>query len=144
MNKYLVILSLAIVVLASSSCKKDGEVVNASSIPWVQVEVLINLNNPAYFDLSVPGGWIYYSAGSKGLIIHRRNQTEFIAMDRHCPFQPEDGCVVEVDNSAVFSEDACCGSQFGINDASILQGPALEGLRVYNTTYDGTFLRVFN
>ena len=144
MNKLIAILIPGLTAgILLGSCKKE-ESTDVSGIPFVQVEVNINLNNPAYFDLSIPGGWIYYPAGSKGLIIYRKNQTDFIAMDRHCPYRPQDGCSVDVDQSAVFAEDDCCGSQFGINDGSILQGPATQSLRIYNTTYDGVFLRVFN
>ena len=142
-NRSKFIFAVLISSVLFSSCKKDDPTVQ-SGIPFVPVEEMINLNNPAYFDLGVPGGWIYYPAGSRGLIIYRKNQDTFIAMDRHCPYRPQDGCSVDVDNSAVFSEDDCCGSQFGISDAAILQGPAVENLRIYNTTYDGTFLRVFN
>jgi len=125
------------IIMALSSCNKDNQPV-VNGVPFVAVNVLINTNNPAYFDIQVPGGWVYHAAGSRGLIIYRRSQDVFVAMDRHCPFRPQDGCQVNMDQSAVFSEDTgCCSSQFGVNDGSILQGPAVQ-------TFDGTFLRIFN
>lgn len=126
------------------SCKKENQPV-VSGVPFVTVNVLININNPAYFDIQIPGGWVYFAAGSRGLIIYRKSQDVFVAMDRHCPYRPQDGCQVDMDQSAVFSEDTgCCNSQFGVNDGSILQGPATQSLKMYQTTFDGTFLRVFN
>lgn len=139
-NKYLLI-SLSL-VLSFSACRKDEEQVNG--IPNVMVNVQININNPAYFDLSIPGGWVYHAAGSRGLILYRRNTTDIIAMDRHCPYRPQDGCAVSVDESGIVAEDDCCGSRFSINDASVLEGPAAQSLRTYNTTFDGTILMVFN
>ena len=139
-NRSIVLIVGLTVVL--SACKKEGTEI--SSIPNVQVNVQLNINNPAYFDISIPGGWVYHSAGSRGLIIYRRSNDVFIAMDRHCPYEPQDGCAVAVDSGNVIAEDACCGSQFTINDGSLHQGPATQSLRTYNTTFDGTILRIFN
>jgi len=140
---FLALLFIAITILPS--CNKDDQDVGSSGVPYVPVNVLINTNLPAYFDISIPGGWVYYAAGSKGLIIYRKSQDVFIAMDRHCPYQAQNGCQVHMDQSAAFSEDTdCCNSQYGVNDGSILQGPTSQSLKMYQTTFDGTLLRVFN
>lgn len=142
MNRSTVFLSLLIGTLLFSGCKKDDNRVDG--IPDVFVDLQININNPAYDDLIIPTGWVYQSGGSKGLILYRRSTTEIVAMDRHCPYQPEDGCAIAVNESGIIAEDDCCGSQFSIHDGSIIQGPAAHSLHMYNTTFDGTMLRVFN
>ncbi|MCB0795502.1 MAG: hypothetical protein KDB88_12260 [Flavobacteriales bacterium] len=113
--------------------------------PATLVDIQINVNNPAYNDLAVPGGWLYLTGGSRGIIVYRNSAEQFTAMDRHCPYQPQDFCRVSVDSSQVIARDSeCCGSRFLIVDGSVTQGPAALGLTQYNTTFNGTTLRIFN
>lgn len=114
-------------------------------VPLVPVDININVNNPAYADLAVPGGWLYLTGGSLGIIVYRRTNTEFAAMDRHCPYQPNELCRVFVDESEVIARDSlCCGSAFLITDGSVTQGPAALNLQRYNTSFNGTVLRIYN
>jgi nitrite reductase/ring-hydroxylating ferredoxin subunit len=68
-----------------------------------------------------------------------------VALDRHCPYQPADLCRVFVDDSELIARDTlCCGSAFLITDGSVVQGPAALNLQRYNTSFNGTTLRIFN
>jgi len=117
-----------------------------NNIPEVLVDIQVNINNPGYFSLQAVGGWMYLSGGSRGIIVYRKSSNEFMAWERHCPYQPEDQCAqVSVDSSNVFAVDYCCGSKFLITDGSVVNGPATRGLKMYQTSYDGfAILRIYN
>ncbi len=130
---------LALCLLAS--CRKE----QPGGVPLTTVDFQINVNNPAYVDLSAPGGWLYLTGGSLGIIVYRKSLEEFVAMDRHCPYQPAELCKVYVDESEVIARDTtCCGSAFLLLDGSVTEGPAALGLQRYNTAFNGTTLRIFN
>jgi nitrite reductase/ring-hydroxylating ferredoxin subunit len=129
------------VLFASAGCKKEER----GGVPPTQLDVSININNPAYNDLAVPGGWLYLTGGSMGLIVYRQTNETFVAMDRHCPYQPAELCQVAVDDTEIVARDTlCCQSSFLITDGSVVEGPAALGLRRYNTTFNGTVLRIYN
>lgn len=136
----IIILSLLAGVLLFG-CKKD----RPGGVPLTPVDVSININNPSYADLAVPGGWLYLTGGSMGIIVYRKSMSEFAAMDRHCPYQPQDLCRVYVDESEVIARDTlCCGSSYLIMDGSVTQGPTALPLQRYNTSFNGTTLRIYN
>lgn len=135
------LLVAAIALTASASCKKEER----SGVPYTTVDITINVNNPAYADIQVPGGWVYLSGGSLGILVYRKTIDQFMAYDRHCPYQPENLCHVIVDDSQVMVRDTlCCGSAFVIVDGSVAAGPASTNLRQYNTMFNGTSLRIYN
>lgn len=131
----------ACATLTGTGCKKDRNI----NVPVVPVDIEINLNLPAYNALTVTGGWLYITGGSEGLIVYRKGPDEFTAMDRHCTYQPENLCKVTVDDSQVMARDTtCCHSAFLLMDGSVADGPAVLGLKLYHTTFNGTVLRIFN
>ncbi len=135
------LLALALVVFVLPGCNKE----NTSGVPPVNLDISINVNNPAYVDIAVPGGWLYLTGGSQGLIVYRASPTEFVALDRHCTYQSTDLCRVYVDSSEVIARDTtCCHSAFLINNGSVVLGPASIDLRRYNTSFNGTTLRIYN
>lgn len=134
-------LCLAGLCLTHTGCRKEER----GGVPLTPLDISINVNNPAYADLAVPGGWTYLTGGSLGLIVYRASMDEFTVLDRHCPFQPADLCRVHVDDSQITARDtACCTSAFLITDGSVVQGPAALNLQRYNTTFNGTTLRIYN
>ena len=136
-----ILFALTTGLLCTTSCKKEEQ----GGVPYTQVDIQFNVNNPAYVDLQVPGGWIYITGGSRGIIVYRKTMDEFVAMDRHCTYQPENDCQVHVDDTQVTARDTtCCGSEFLIIDGSVTQGPAGLGLQRYNTIFNGTTLRIYN
>lgn len=123
------------------ACKRE----EPGGVPLTRVDISINVNNPSYADLAVPGGWLYLTGGSMGLLVYRNSTEQFTAMDRHCPYQVAQRCQVFVDDSQILAHDTlCCGSKFLIVDGSVTQGPSALPLKRYNTTFNGTVLRIFN
>lgn len=130
-----------LLALAMLSCKKDKR----GGVPLSTVDISVNVNNPAYADLAVPGGWLYLTGGSMGLIVYRASPTDFVAMDRHCPYQPEEQCRIVVDESEIMARDTtCCRSAYLITDGSVVEGPGALSLQRYNTSFNGTTLRIYN
>lgn len=135
------LVSAALALLALCACKKDQQ----TGVPPTTVNISINVNLPEYTDLQVPGGWVYLTGGSLGLIVYRKNTDEFVALDRHCPYQPNNLNRVFVDESGVLAKDtAGCGSTFLLLDGSVTQGPSSFALTHYNTTWNGATLHIFN
>lgn len=122
------------------SCTK-----NSQAIPYVAVSVQINLSNPDYFALKSPGGWVYITGGSKGMVVYRLDNSTFKAYDRHCPYQPDNECSrIAVENTQLTVKDTCCGSVFQLMDGSIIGGPADRNLQEYKTSFDGNILSIYN
>jgi nitrite reductase/ring-hydroxylating ferredoxin subunit len=137
------ITGLLVTLLASAvGCRKES---NNTSIPLSRVDISINLNNPSYIDLAVPGGWLYLTGGTSGIIVYRRTVDDFVALDRTCTYQPQNLCQVRVDSTEILAVDMdCCQSTFLIVDGSVTQGPSVMGLQQYNTSFNGSILRIFN
>ena len=116
-----------------------------STIPNVLVDITVNINNPGYINLTVVGGNMYFSGGSRGIIAFRNSTDEFKAYDRHCPYQPENSCaILSIENNNVTMKCSCCSSTFSMFDGSLQSGPAIQPVKRYNTTFDGTNLRIYN
>ncbi len=135
------LLFIALLAGVALSCRKDREV----AVPLVPVDIQVNLNLPEYNALQVVGGWAYIIGGSEGLLVYRKSQDEFVALDRHCTFQTTEQCRVTVDDSGVLARDTtCCHSAFLMLDGSVTEGPAVLPLKQYHTMFNGTVLRIFN
>lgn len=124
------------------SCKKD---IN-NPVPNVHFDITIYFNLPSYSSLEGIGGWAYVDGGSKGIIVYRKSQDEFLAFDRHSP--ANDGIcdkALEVDtNNFLQLNDLCSGAKFSLLDGSAISGANI-GLRQYNTEFNGgNQLRIFN
>jgi len=135
---FIVLIGLALI---TTKCSKNE---TSSNIPDRPVNLVINVNTPANFNLQSIGGFEYYAGGSRGVLIYRNDIDDFKAYDRHSTFQPENGCAVEVDSTFVALEDPCSTSRYSIFDGTVINGPAVVPLRQYQTSFDGVFLRVFN
>jgi Rieske Fe-S protein len=128
------------VVAGFLACRDKNNVV-----PNTYVDVMIYTNNPAYVNLNVIGGWVYVDGGARGLIIYRKSNDEFAAYDRNCTYNPSDACAtVHMETDNITASDTCCGSRFQVIDGSVIKGPAAQGLRRYQTTFDGSVLHVYN
>ncbi len=136
--KYFKIL-IIILFFGVSSCKED-----IHDIPYVPVDIYIDVNNAIYNDINTIGGYMYLTGGYKGLILYRAAYNQFVAIERACPYHPKTDCqrlVVEPNGLALV--DSTCGSRFLILDGSIVNGPAKKPARVYNTMFDGHYLRIY-
>lgn len=134
-------LYIIIISFSFSSCIKNEN----SNIPLVRVDSVIYANNPSFNNISVPGTWMYINGGSRGIIIYRVSNEEFKAYDRHCTYDSDNNCAqVSVDASNITAVDDCCGSTFILTDGAVTKGPASLPLKQYQTSFDGSVLRIFN
>lgn len=117
------------------SCKEEEY-----PIPNVPVNILINLDLPAYQPLNGVGGFAYVNGGSRGVVVYR-DFDQFVAFDRHSTYNSDDPCaVVSVDEANPFElVDSCSDSRYSITTGVVLQGPAKWGLKRYNTYWDGAY-----
>tara|TARA_B100000614_G_C14233509_1_gene363432 strand:- start:155 stop:571 length:417 start_codon:yes stop_codon:yes gene_type:complete len=121
-------------------CKNQYE-----GIPNVNVNVFINIQNPQYQNLSGMGSWAYVEGGSKGIIVFNLDNDNFLAYERHCPYQPENLCSkISVDETNLFAVDTCCSSKYQLIDGSVIDGPATLPLKRYNTSFDGNIINIWN
>jgi nitrite reductase/ring-hydroxylating ferredoxin subunit len=132
-----------IFAFASNSCKKDDD----SQVPFVAVDITLNLDLPDNLPLLNPGGWLQVTGGSRGIIVYRINLDEFVAFDRHCTFEAEKGCKITVNSESNVTaiDNQCCSSVFSIIDGFPQSGNAKRQLREYSTSFNGTnIIRIFN
>jgi hypothetical protein len=124
-----------------TSCNKSD---TSSNIPLVTVNFKVYPSDPAYSKLQIPGGWLYVTGGSMGIIIYRVSESTFTALDRHSTYLPNNRCRVSVDNTQVTAVDSCSGSKWVITDGSVMNGPASRPLQKYACYWDGYTLTVKN
>lgn len=84
----------------SKSCSNRDDTVNC--FPDVNINVVLNLNLPAYQNLQTVGGWVYIdeqSSGTRGLIVVRTT-TGFKIYDRNAPhICPDNNSTLTVENN---------------------------------------------
>jgi Rieske Fe-S protein len=116
-----------------------------SPIPNVSVSVTIDPNTLAQLGVNSS---MYYrgTAGIKGIIIYKESDGNYFAFERLCPYNPDDNCAVEIDNSGISATCPCCNSQFAlyIDGGAVLKGPAAYPLKQYQTSYSGGRLYISN
>ncbi|MFN0033278.1 MAG: hypothetical protein ACKVOR_14040 [Flavobacteriales bacterium] len=129
-----------ITLLVGTSCRDRGE----DQVPYVPVNIAININQPDFFDLTVPTGWVYVTGGSRGIIVYRNSNEEFTALERHSTYNVSDECAVAVDDDGVLITDLCSSSKWLIHDGSLVQGPASLPLIQYETNFQDPYLYITN
>ena len=113
------------------SCKE-----NQSKIPNVYVYIEIDLNDPLYSSLTVPGNYEYVTGGVNGILIYHTIDDTFRAYERTCPYDPELGRIY-VDEKSYNAVDSVCGSEFSLlTDGAVVQGPAEFPLKPYTCIFN--------
>jgi hypothetical protein len=130
---------LLLACLPLSGCRDTPGV-----IPYVDVNIDLNLALPAYNSLNFPGNWLYISGGSRGLIVYRYTLDEFVVLDRHATFDVGAGCQCTLSEDGYTILDPCSDSQWYIFDGSIIQGPTTAPLERYTTTWIPPVLSIQN
>ncbi|MDZ4822467.1 MAG: hypothetical protein SH856_03310 [Flavobacteriales bacterium] len=121
-------------------CKPDHD-----QVPYVPVDIWIDINLPQYQQYLFPvGGWIYITGGSRGIIVYHKSIDEFVAFERHAPFNVDQYCQVVVNDDNVIIEDPCSNSQWVITDGSLVRGPAAKSLLEYDVAYNNPNIHIFN
>lgn len=137
---YLLILTVSIFLIGS--CKKDKE---NEPVPNTYVDIWLNINEPSNVNLNPVSGWIYITGGNRGIIVYRKSTTEFLAYDRTCTYNSSaSNSRVFVESNNMMISDTTCGSKFLITDGSVQITPASLPLKQYTTTFDGTYIHIYN
>jgi hypothetical protein len=135
----------SVALFALVSCSKKSENVNNNPVPSVSVNLTLYPNDPLYFRIQTIGGWMYIAGGINGIIIYRKSQEEFMAIERTSSRLPDDSraaVVVQKDNFTL--KDTISQSEWRMLDAVVMKGPAEWPLRLYGTSYDGNSLVIRN
>jgi hypothetical protein len=138
---------LIILIVAGFSCKKKNKNQSAADNPVPSIPVQMNIypNGPLYFKVQVIGGWMYIDGGINGIVIYRKSEQEFVAVERTSSYQPNNPAAkvfVKSDNFTL--RDTISGSEWRMFDGTVTQGPAQWSLRLYGTSYDGNVLKILN
>lgn len=144
-NALLISLFMIIFLIA---CQKDAY----TPLPHVDVNIQIFPNSTQYLDLNSVGGFVYLTANfpSRGIIVYRISDSDFIAFERTCPHDPDACCEgtqcarLVVDISRLTISDSCCGSVYLILDGSNISGSSQYPLKQYHSSYDGVTLRIYD
>jgi hypothetical protein len=136
---YFLIVGIILPVIAACT-----DSVVSPGIPNVPVSIQLNVTSLQYPELRQDGGYVYLQGGYKGILLVRQNAATYLAFERACSYDPTASCAkVEVDKSNLFLIDKCCGSQFNFN-GQVTSGPAVYGLKQYNTALTGSILYITN
>lgn len=140
MQRIAYILALSLSILFSSCEREMGD----ETIPFTLVNGEINLTYLQYIDLKNTGGYIYYDAGYRGMIVYNEGNGVYRAFERACPYDPRSSCdPLIVDPSGLFIKHECCNSSFNFN-GNPMGGPASLDLLEYQTYVDGNYLKITN
>ncbi|MBU2019353.1 MAG: hypothetical protein KJ941_06890 [Bacteroidetes bacterium] len=140
--KVLIIL-FSLFIIISTACRKNKN----HPVPSVATDVTIDINLPSYNALTGVGGWTYVNGGSRGLIVYRRAENDFIAFDRHSPSDPKGECdqpLYPTKENFLVLRDSCNEATFSLYDGSPISNSEF-GLRLFQTAWNGSnLLRIFN
>lgn len=142
---YYVILTVCALLLAPSCKKKKTAPVPQYPVPSVPVSVTLYPNDPTNFKIQAIGGWMYYNgAGLNGLIIYRKTQADFVAIERTSPENPNAAAsAVKVQSNNFTLKDTIKNATWQIVDGAVMSGASWP-LRLYSATYDGNVLLIRN
>jgi Rieske Fe-S protein len=134
--KYFLFLFLFLTV--SSACEK----IQDSIIPSIPFSYTINLT--IHNEVNIPGNSIFISnIGYGGVIVYCEFPGSFYAFDATCTNEVSPSCQVE--NVGVLGTCKCCQSLFLLSGGGFpSKGPAVEGLRQYQTSLVNGMLRIYN
>jgi hypothetical protein len=140
------IIVLITILFMGFACKKKQTKNNVNNpIPYVPVQITIYPNDPLNFKIQAIGGWMYWSGGINGIVIYRKSDQEFVALERTSPQLPNNPAAkAQVMSDNFTLRDTISGSRWRIFDGSVTQGPSEWGLQLYGTTFDGNVLRIRN
>ena len=140
------IVAIVLVCVAFSCKKKTTQNITNHPVRSIPVSYVIYPNDPLNFKIQSIGGWMYVeNQGINGIILYRKSQEEFVAIERtsaYLPDNPAARVVVQKDNFTL--KDTVSGSEWRIFDGTITKGPTEWALRLYGTSYNGNSLSVKN
>lgn len=133
--------------------------------PILSAPIVIYPNTLQYQELNFVSGWLYITSDaestSRGIIVYRESNTEFLAFDRIPPNEP-DACTDSHGNTSrmvvefPFVVDHCNNAYYNILNGQIIirepdmvpsfptDGTVVYPLIQYHTNYDGSKLTISN
>lgn len=157
-----ILLLVFTLMLAVQGCKEYPQNPIAPTTPF---NFSIYPNSSMYQELNTISGWIYLTSEvestSRGIIVYRQSDNEFLAYDRLPPNEP-DACTDSHGNTTrlvvdfPFVVDRCNNAYYNILNGQIIvaepdmipsfpiDGTTIFPLIQYHTTYDGNKLTVYN
>ena len=143
-------------------CRQSPQNPNRPILPY---PISIYPNTMQYQALNTVSGWIYITSDvestSRGIIVYRMSDTEFLAFDRMPPNEP-DACTDSHGNTTrlvvdfPFVVDQCNNAYYNILNGQIIirvpdmipnfptDGTVVYPLIQYHTNYDGSKLTITN
>jgi phosphoglycerate-specific signal transduction histidine kinase len=142
-NKKAIIYIFLATICLVSACRKRKTQQETTNVPFKPLDTTLYINDPLNFKIQAIGGWIYTKSGVNGLIIYRKSQQEFTAIERTStalPNNPKSKVYVQNDNFTC--KDTVSKSTWQIVDGVLMTGPATLPLKLYATSFDGNALRI--
>jgi hypothetical protein len=152
-----VVLIVASMAFLLSSCGNKNNI--NPNIPYGTIRIDIDPNSSFYQELNTVGGWTYVDNGqpgvsitgnSRGVIIYRYTESEFMAYDRMPPNYPNDCCTgnglctrLVVGDYYPMVKDTCNGNLYMLVDGSLFKGNGQYPLIRYSAVYDGGLLHIY-
>lgn len=133
--------------LVSVACHKKSTSQSQANnpVPYVPVDIIIYPNDPLNFKIQGIGGWQYFNGGINGIVVYRKSQQEFVAVERTSSYYPDNAAAkVKVQSDNFTLRDTISNSKWQMIDGTVMSGPAVWALRLYSTNYDGNVLRIKN
>jgi cytochrome b6-f complex iron-sulfur subunit len=135
-KEFLSILGIGTAALACGACFEGCAVDNPVAAPPTNVDFTLDLNAPSSAPLANAGGYIYQDA----LIVARVKSGSYAALSSACTHA---GTTVYYDLTLDQFHCPSHGSNFR-TDGSVANGPAGSPLMRYNTSHNGSSLRVYS
>lgn len=141
--------TILVLIFILSACRKEE--INPND-PKAYINFTIDPNGTFYQELNTVGGWMYVTADppSRGIIVYRMTQNEFLAYDRMPPNEPNRCCEgnectrLVVGDYYPMAYDECNDISYLLLNGSIVEGDGKWPLIQYQTTYNGQYLRIYN
>lgn len=138
------LLTSFVTALMTISCERERQI----PVPYVYVNYTLYLSNPSNYHLLVPGSYLILpDLGNHGIIVYRKSigdTNDFVAFDLTCTVEPLENCILKMDEEGYYLECPCCGSLYSVWDGLPARAPAKWPLLEYQTSFNGTNLRIYN
>lgn len=122
------------------SCGKDP-----SGIPDVPVNYHVFLADHSMRALNRVNGYVEVPGyGVAGLIIYNSAFSGYVAYDRCSTVNPEEKCIVKVNDTGITATDPCSKAIFSLEDGAPQNSNAKMPLKRYAVSVSGGYLSVTN
>ncbi len=110
---------ILLLMLAISSCGKD-KIERNPYLPFINFNINLNLNLPAYDNLKYAGGWVRIPQGGiNGLLLFNLSGNDLLAWESICPNHPIEDCS-NLTITGVLAECSCEGFEYSLATGQLL------------------------